>query len=152
MKNQLADVIDNYSETINNTVYIDEQGETLIKQTFARTSDNQVSDNHSKLSDNQVSDNQVIAKLSEQLSVKDEQISQLMGELLKEREHSRQQSDKLTSLAEQMLELTSNSQKLQLADKVMTKNISHEDAPDEAGNNNANTKGFFYRFFGTKDK
>jgi hypothetical protein len=83
------------------------------------------------------------------------QVEQLQEQLNIEREHSRQQSDKLTALAEQMLELTSNSQKLQLADKVMTnKNIDPgaEEVPGQPGQNQDTQKGFFSRFFTYKNK
>jgi predicted ArsR family transcriptional regulator len=46
VRKKMTDEIKNqFSKTIGNTVYISEQGETLIKSAFLKTNENQVSDN-----------------------------------------------------------------------------------------------------------
>lgn len=93
-------------------MYYDEAAETAIKRGF---SDKAVSSEvhqevHQKHISDAVNDAVVITlqTLQEQLTAKDKLIEQLQTELAVERQHSREQADKLSVLADQ-------AQKLQLA-------------------------------------
>lgn len=96
----------------NGVMYYDEAAETAIKRGF---SDKAVSSEvhqevHQKHISDAVNDAVVITlqTLQEQLTAKDKLIEQLQTELATERQHSREQADKLSVLADQ-------AQKLQLA-------------------------------------
>ena len=96
----------------NGVMYYDEAAETAIKRGF---SDKAVSSEvhqevHQKHISDAVNDAVVITlqTLQEQLTAKDKLIEQLQTELAAERQHSREQADKLSVLADQ-------AQKLQLA-------------------------------------
>lgn len=92
----------------NGVMYYDEAAETAIKRGF---SDKAVSSEvHQEVHQKHINDAVVITlqTLQEQLTAKDKLIEQLQTELAAERQHSREQADKLSVLADQ-------AQKLQLA-------------------------------------
>lgn len=83
-----------FAVTKGNTVYISEQGETLIKSAFYKSIGNQVTSNKTVTIDN------LVTILQEDINAKNQQIADLTAELAKEREHSREMSDKLAKLTE----------------------------------------------------
>ncbi|MEG2383732.1 MAG: hypothetical protein RSB39_09100 [Oscillospiraceae bacterium] len=69
IRKKLTDEIRNqFSETIGNTVYIDKQGETLIKSTFSQSNGNQVSENQTETV------SVLVSMLQKELEVKNEQL------------------------------------------------------------------------------
>lgn len=115
----LCTSIQPYISTVGGVKYIDVVGENLVKSAFSKDNRQPSVDNLSidKKSNDVIIDvlksqieTQKIAleTLQAQLEVKDKQIAQLSAELAEERQHSRDQSDKLAVIADQ-------SQKLQLA-------------------------------------
>jgi len=91
-----------YTVTVGNTAYISDKGEDLIKSAFNKQDGNHVTSNKT------VTVTELVTTLQEELKAKTELINGLTNELAKEREHSREQSDKIAILADQ-------AQKLQLA-------------------------------------
>lgn len=83
-----------FAVTKGNTVYISEQGETLIKSAFFKVTGNQVTSNETVTIDN------LVTILQEDIRAKNQQIADLTAELTREREHSRETSDKLARLTE----------------------------------------------------
>lgn len=83
-----------FTVTKGNTVYISEQGETLIKSAFSKSIGNQVTSNETVTIDN------LVTILQEDINAKNQQIADLTAELAREREHSRGMSDKLAKLTE----------------------------------------------------
>lgn len=83
-----------FAVTKGNTVYISEQGESLIKSAFLKSIGNQVTSNKSVTIDN------LVTTLQEDVRAKNQQISDLTAELSKEREHNREISNKLAVLTE----------------------------------------------------
>lgn len=71
-----------FAETIGNTVYISEQGETLIKKGFAKPIGNMVSENPTET----VSD--LVSTLKAELSIKNQQISDLSAALVSAQEQA----------------------------------------------------------------
>lgn len=115
-----------YISTVGGAKYIEVVGERLVKSAFAKNNRQpsvdslSIDKNDVPIDKNAVDmvvdvlksqiETQKIAleTLQAQLEVKDKQIAQLRAELAEERQHSREQSDKLAVIADQ-------SQKLQLA-------------------------------------
>lgn len=115
-----------YISTVDGVKYIEVVGENLVKSAFAKNNRQpsvdslSIDKNDVPIDKNAVDmvvdvlksqiETQKIAleTLQAQLEVKDKQIAQLRAELAEERQHSRDQSDKLAVIADQ-------SQKLQLA-------------------------------------
>lgn len=83
-----------FTVTKGNTVYISEQGETIIKSAFTKSIGNQVTSNET------VTIDKLVTILQEDIKAKNQQIADLTAELAREREHSRETSDKLAKLTE----------------------------------------------------
>ena len=96
----------------NGVMYYDEAAETAIKRDFLSksASGDAHQETHQKHISDAVNDAVIVTlqTLQEQLAAKDKLIEQLQTELAAERQHSREQADKLSVLADQ-------AQKLQLA-------------------------------------
>ena len=136
----LCTIIKPYLSMDKGVNYIDVVGEKLIKTAFAKnnrqpsvdslsTDNNDVPTDKASLSvDKNVVDVVVdvlksqIETLQAQLEVKDKQIEQLRAELAAERQHSREQSDKLAVIADQ-------AQKLQLAQMSTAEMIEDKQEP-----------------------
>lgn len=102
----------NEAHQCNGVMYYDEAAETAIKRDFLSksASDDAHQEAHQKHICDAVNDAVIVTlqTLQEQLAAKDKLIEQLQTELAAERQHSREQADKLSVLADQ-------AQKLQLA-------------------------------------
>lgn len=95
------EIANKFTNQIGNTIYISEQGEMLIKSAFSNRNANTVTDNKTVTIE-------LITTLQEELKAKNSLINELTMQLKTEREHSREQADKIAILADQ-------AQKLQLA-------------------------------------
>lgn len=110
-----------YIDKVGGVVYIAYTGEMLIKQAFLNNdyihnsdkTDNQTSNLYTPLS---IPKEPLYDILKSELEAKNKQIENLTSELAKEREHSREQSEKIAVLADQ-------SQQLQLAQLQQQKSI-----------------------------
>lgn len=148
----LCTSIQPYISTVGGVKYIDVVGENIVKQAFYKNRQQPVVDNMSNASidenTSKTTDLQpiidvlqaTIDTLQEQLSIKDNLIEKLQTEIELERLHSREQSDKLSVLADQ-------AQRLQLAQLAS----SSESTLIEDTETNAKRKGLrkkFSSFFG----
>lgn len=108
-KGRLYTAVAPYTHTDAGILYIEEQGETFIKQDFAgnTASDGAHTDTHTGSHTDTVVD-AVIEMLKKELDEKNEQLRNLEKELAVERQHGREQADKIAALADQ-------AQRLQLA-------------------------------------
>lgn len=113
-----------FAVTKGNTVYISEQGEALIKSAFSKSIGKQVANNETVTIDN------LVTILQEDIKAKNQQIADLTTELAREREHSRETSDKLARLTEnaQTLHLGTIHQQL-LPDEYSTASDIAEEPP-----------------------
>lgn len=76
VRKKLTDEIRNqFSETIGNTVYINKQGESLIKSTFSQFNGNQVSENQTETV------SVLVSILQKELDIKNDQIRELNARL-----------------------------------------------------------------------
>lgn len=76
VRKKLTDEIRNqFSETIGNTVYINKQGESLIKSTFSQSNGNQVSENQTETV------SVLVSILQKELDIKNDQIRELNARL-----------------------------------------------------------------------
>jgi predicted transcriptional regulator len=114
-----------FAETIGNTVYISEQGETLIKSTFTSTNANHVCEPKGNLAET-VSD--IVSVLKAELQAKNEQISHLQKELTEERKHSREQSDKLALLADSAQKLHAGTIQQKLTETTTTEEVAADES------------------------
>lgn len=129
----LCTSIQPYISTVGGVKYIEVVGENLVKSAFDKNNRQPNAENLSidKKSNDVIIDvlktqieTQKIAleTLQAQLEVKDKQIEQLRAELATERQHSREQSDKLSVIADQ-------AQKLQLAQMSTSDMIEDKKEP-----------------------
>ena len=99
---ELSTALQPFTSTIDGVVYISVDGEVLIKSAFSSLSRKHVDGSISSTVYSQVDgQNELYDILKAELKAKDEQIETLQMELAAERKHSREQSDKLVTLAEQ---------------------------------------------------
>lgn len=116
-----------FTTTVDGTVYIAPEGETLLKQAFSKEGDpapSTVSVNHFTPVDVNVGggvdgpvdapEHPLYAVLREELAAKNRLIEELQAELTEERRHSREQADKLAQLADQAQRLHAGDIKAQL--------------------------------------
>ena len=87
-KEPLSTSLQRFMQTVDGTVYISVDGETLVKSAFDKQQSSTVDDNKATTSDNQVYDmlKTTIEVLQEQLKVKDTQIADLTAALEKSQE------------------------------------------------------------------
>lgn len=127
------------TEKINGILHITEDGESLVKQKLNIKQENEKVFNQAE--------NDEIVFLREQNKV-------LQDELLRERQHSRAQADRLAELATQVVELARNNQLLLGAEQSRTNPLLYngELAATDAGQVSTlePVKGFFKRFFNGK--
>ena len=108
-----------FTTTIDGTVYISPEGETILKQAFIKPetpTPSTVNDNGFTPVDGHVdgSEHQLYAILKAELEAKNKLIEQLQTDLAEERKHSREQADKLAQLADQAQKLHAGTIKTQL--------------------------------------
>lgn len=129
----LCTSIQPYISTVGGVKYIAVVGENLIKSAFSKDNrqpsvDNLSIDNNTvdvvvDVLKSQIETQKIaLETLQAQLEVKDKQIEQLRSELAAERQHSRDQSDKLAVIADQ-------AQKLQLAQMSTSEMIEDKQEP-----------------------
>ena len=110
------DEIKEYVKKQGNISYIDEQGEQLLIKLFKVNSKlNRV---YCKVKTSETIENTEVLYLREQNATLNGHLKQAMEELEREREHSRAQAERLAVLAENLAELTRNSQILQAKEKT----------------------------------
>lgn len=137
MKNELTP----YIKEIDGQKFIDDKGITIIKNGL------QPVDNQGKVvanlnTDNEKSDSKIVATSLQpvdnqtDLEFYKKQLELLQDELKTEREHSRQQADRIADLAEKLAELTRNSQVLLKQEQDKNAYYLPEQSPEE---NNSST-------------
>lgn len=139
-----------FTTTIDGTVYISPEGETLLKQAFIKPeipTPSTVNVNGFTPVDGHVDapEHPLYAILKAELEAKNKQIEQLQQDLAEERKHSREQADKLALLADQAQRLH--------AGTIQTQLPSGEELPTEDEDEPTTTEqkknvGFFGRLFG----
>lgn len=130
-----------YIDKVGGVLYIAYTGEMLIKQAFSGGDRIQVADNQA---DNlythlYTSETPLYDILKGELEAKNKQIEELTAELAKEREHSREQSERMAVLADQ-------AQKLQLAQ--MKPQLTDGGADPQAETPPQEKPSLFHRLFG----
>lgn len=146
----LETALQSFTTTIDGTVYISVEGETILKQAFQKPETpipSTVNDNGFTPVDGYVdgSEHPLYAILKAELEAKNKLIEQLQQDLAEERKHSREQADKLALLADQAQRLH--------AGTIQTQLPSGEELPTEVEGEPATTEqkknvGFFGRLFG----
>jgi len=126
-----------FTTTIDGTVYISPEGETILKQAFFKPetpTPSTVSVNDFTPVDGQVdgSLHPLYAILKAELEAKNKQIEQLQTELADERKHSRELTDRVALLAEQAQALHAGTIKTQLSPpEEQSVEVDAEPAPEE---------------------
>lgn len=146
----LETALQSFTTTIDGTVYISVEGETLLKQAFQKPekpAPSTVNDNSFTPVDGYVdgSEHPLYAILKAELEAKNKLIEQLQQDLAEERKHSREQANKLALLADQAQRLH--------AGTIQTQLPSGEELPTEVEGEPTTTEqkknvGFFGRLFG----
>lgn len=134
----LSTALQPFTTTVDGIVYISVDGEKLIKQAFSDIERKQVD---GSFTPSFTPDNPLYGILKDELQAKNKQIEELTTELIKEREHSREQSDKITMLADQAQKLQLAQMKPQLTDGDTKEKTPNQDKPS-----------FLHRFFGKGNK
>lgn len=122
----LSTSLQGFTTTVDGRLMVSVDGEKLIKQAFMKgevsITDNQltitVDGSSTKLEEKSAEvdgQNALYEILKMELQAKNEQIDALQAELSAERQHSRELAEKIAELAEKVVVLTDQSQKLQLA-------------------------------------
>ena len=143
---RIEEQLDTHIHRNGKKMLIDEQGETLIKSTFQTTVEQEPQ---------QDIEQELLKQLNNQLNTENEflrkQNTNLLEDLNKEREHSRQQAQSLSELSDKLAELTKNEQILMLQYKN-TLLLSDERPPDESESdgNNKKTLSIWQRIFKQK--
>jgi hypothetical protein len=119
----LKSQLESLTERIDNTLYVNLDGETLIKSLFNKKSSRLLLDDSTRIFDEPTRKldevtSDFIKILQEQIIKQNEQIEKLQEELKTEREHSREQADKILQLAQQGQRLAENAQTLQAMENV----------------------------------
>jgi len=109
----LSTSLRNFTSTLGNVVYIDEDGQNLIKSAFIK---NQMST--SKVNTFTDMTTQYMVNLQNRIDFLERQNQELQEELKDERNHNREQMDKLTALIDKQTELT-----VQVAELVQTNQL-----------------------------
>lgn len=112
----LATALQPFTTTVDGVVYISEEGEKLLKEAFSGADRKAVDGNKFTPVDGQVDapEHPLYAILKAELDAKNQQIAELQDELAKERQHSREQAEKLAQLADQAQRLHAGSMQQQL--------------------------------------
>jgi len=148
-----------YIHTIEGTAYISERGITLIKNDFLKDgisedgSSEYIQDTPLDISEDTQKDTPsdiLIQVLQKEIEIKNKQIENISAELTKEREHSRNQSDKILGLADQLASLNKNNQVLLREAQEKTAILLPEKFSDNTSVEPEKKKGFFKKRFGKK--
>ena len=110
---ELSTALQPFTTTIDGIIYIDGDGEIIIKSAFSIHGRKRVDDSFATTVDGK---NELYDMLKIELAKKNEQIATLQSELAAERQHSREQSDKLVVLTEQAQMLHAGTMQKQLTD------------------------------------
>jgi len=117
---ELSTALQSFTSTVDGVVYIDVDGEMLIKSAFSVVDRKHVDGSFTSTIDGSVTpvdgQKELYNILKTELEAKNEQIEKLQLELASERQHSREQSDKLALLAEQAQMLHAGTMQRQLTD------------------------------------
>lgn len=105
-KKMTDEVKTKFSQTVSGKIYIDENGERIIRSSFeskfSQTANRKPEEMFSQtVSGHVFSDNKLYEILKEELKEKNKQIEKLQDELEKERQYSRDQFEKIAILADQ---------------------------------------------------
>ena len=154
MKNELR----NYLKTVNKQILIDEQGINLIRDslqplpTVVNQSTNETIANNEEIESNENTNHsdRDFKFFNEQILFLRDQLKLLQEELRIEREHSREQSDKVISLAEQLAELNKNNQILLKQEQEKTTLLLPEQLEVVSLDEQKNKKGLFQKIFKNK--
>ena len=132
----LSTSLQEFMSTKNNVVYISVDGINLVKTAFLK-------DSLTTNSVNQLSTmtTQYMTSLQNQIDFLAEQNQDLREQLNKERDHSREQTDKLSNLAAQLAELTRNNQILLGAEQSRTNSaLLNDNLTSEQSEKNSHKK------------
>lgn len=151
------DGIDSLTEVKNNITYITSDGEQILTERF--TPATQCIEHELNNADQLL--NAVKQELNDEIIYLREQNKAFQDELRVERDHSRQQADRIAGLAEQIAELTRNQQVLfgmeqQKTLPIVSSTPSKDGGIDDVGedspmeNSDAAKKGFFKKIFGKR--
>ena len=143
---ELSTALQPFLTTVNNTLYISNEGKSILKAAFSK--------NQNKASLQEFTDNslqiqvdslqaQINAKndeievlkgtietLKQQLAAQNEQIKALQADLSKERQHSREIAETFTELTAQAQKLADQAQQLNAADKQKLLTIEEQPEPE----------------------
>jgi CTP-dependent riboflavin kinase len=121
---RMQEKLEPYIQREDKKMQIDQQGEELLKSTFTKPSEQenmQVNVARTLAQDDTNVERRAEQCLLKQLTVETEylreQVKSLQAEIQTEREHSRQQAERLAELADKLTKLTENSQVLMLNNK-----------------------------------
>lgn len=142
----LSTALQPFTTTVDGIVYISVDGEKLIKQAFSDIDCKQVDGSFTTTVDGSFTpsftpETPLYEILKGELEAKNKQIEALTVELAKEREHSREQSERMAVLADQ-------AQKLQLAQ--MKPQLTDGGADPQAETPPQEKASLFHRLFGNK--
>ena len=139
----LSTSLQKFTSTKGNTVYIENDGESLIKSAFIREQPSTEYVNRAT-----TITAQYINSLQKQVEQLSEQNEDLRIQLNKERDHSREQTDKLSNLAAQLAELTRNNQILLGAEQSRSNPalLTSGNQTEQTGEPQPKKKGFFNFF------
>ena len=112
-RKELSTALQPFTSMIDGVIYIDTDGESIIKSAFLSPDRKPVDGVFTSTVDGQ---KLLYDILKAELAVKNEQIATLQSELAAERQHNREQSDKLAVLAEQAQMLHAGTMKKQITD------------------------------------
>ena len=119
-RKELSTALQPFTSMIDGVIYIDSDGEIIIKSAFLSPDSKPIDGAFTSTVDDSFApvDGQKMLYdiLKAELAVKNEQIATLQSELAVERQHSREQSDKLAVLAEQAQMLHAGTMKKQITD------------------------------------
>jgi len=137
---ELSTSLQPFTSIVDGVVYMSVDGEALLKSAFSGLARQPVDVNGSSTGDGLGdSHNELYKILKAELDAKNEQIATLQAELATERQHSREQADKLAVLAETAQRLHAGTIQKQLTD-------GNSDQADPV----TPSKRFFARMFGRK--
>lgn len=148
----LSTSLQKFMSTVGKTVYIEVDGECLIKSAFAKDDLSTLSNESVDKVDKKVDEvdslsTKFIENLQEQIKLLSEQNKDLKDELKQEREHNRQQAERFADISEKLAELTRNSQVLLKQEQDKTAFL----LPDESHESSSETptkEGGKRRFWG----
>jgi len=145
----LSTRLEGFTTTKGNTVYVDDNGIKLIKSAF-NTTKSSISSTSTKVVGVDDLSIEIIKDLRSQMANVMGQNKDLLEQLKIEREHSREQADKLSELASQLAELNRNNQILLGSEQSKTNQAIMASCENEAHSLQKENEGFFKRVFSRK--